>query len=82
MGQPAGQAARRGGTVNRYTFAALALTAAALSCERGRGIVASALIRAGAGMLPDPPVDLEREARIRARIMGAIRRDSGQGCPI
>ena len=82
MGQPAGQAARRGGTVNRYTFAALALTAAALSCERGRGIVASVLIRAGAGMLPEPPLDAEREARIRARIMGAIRRDSGQGCPI
>lgn len=69
--------------MNRYTFAALVLTAAALSCERGRGIiVASALIRAGAGMLPEPPLDAEREARIRARIMGAIRRDSGQGCPI
>ena len=66
----------------KATAAALALTAAALSTERGRGIVASALIGAGAWLLPEPPLDAEREARIRARIMGAIRRDSGQGCPI
>lgn len=66
----------------KATAAALALTAAALSTERGRGIVESALIGAGAWLLPEPPLGAEREARIRARIMGAIRRDSGQGCPI
>ena len=68
--------------MNRYTIAALAIVAA-LTCERSRGIVAGALISAGATMPPEPPVDLEREARIKARIMSAIRRDdSGQGCPI
>ena len=65
------------------TSALVALTiAAALTCDRTRGIVAGALISAGARLLPEPPVDLEREARIKARIMSAIRRDSGQGCPI
>lgn len=68
--------------MNRRALVALTI-AAALTCDRTRGIVASALIGAGARLLPEPPVDLEREARTKARIMSAIRRDdSGQGCPI
>lgn len=68
--------------MNRRALVALTI-AAALTCDRTRGIVAGALISAGARLLPEPPVDLEREARIKARIMSAIRRgDSGQGCPI
>lgn len=69
--------------MNRYTVAALTIAVAALACDRGRGIVAGALIGAGARLLPEPPIDLEREARIRARVMSAIRRDdSGQRSPI
>lgn len=68
--------------MKRTTAAALALSAAALTTERGRGIVASALISAGAWLLPEPPLDAEREVRIKARIVGAIRREPGAGCPL
>jgi hypothetical protein len=63
---------------------AILAAVAVLATERGRGIVASALISTGAALLPEPPLDPEREQRMADRVMREIMTGawSRPGAPI
>lgn len=52
--------------------AALALAAAVLGTERGRGALGSVLISLGASLIPEAPLDPARDARIRGAVMAGV----------
>lgn len=53
-------------------LAALAIAAAAVGTQRGRGCPGPILITLGAGIMPEEPMDPERDRRIRDRLMAEL----------